>query len=57
MGIIEFFEFLNGVSPLRATAYMAFILVGLFISYAFIESLVRAIFGRTEKAEEKEREE
>jgi hypothetical protein len=52
--MIELFEFLNGCSPLRATSYMAFILIGGFITFAFFESIVLALFGRTKKEEETE---
>lgn len=44
--MIEFFEFLNSCTPLRATSYMGFILIAMFLSYAFIETLVSTIFGK-----------
>lgn len=43
--MIEFFEFLNGCSPLRSVAYLGFLLGFAFLTYGFIESLVTRIVG------------
>jgi hypothetical protein len=47
--MIEFFEFLNGCSPLRATAYMAFILIFLYIIGLIIETIFDTLFNRGSK--------
>jgi len=50
--MIEFFQFLNNCSPARALSYMIFILIIIFLSYAFIESLLKIIFGIDEENED-----
>jgi len=44
--MIDFFEFLNTCSPLRATGYMAFILMFFFMGYSFIDGIVKRIINR-----------
>ena len=44
--MLEFFQFLNTCSPLRAVTYMVFIFIVLFITYAFIESIIVNIIKR-----------
>ncbi len=50
--MIDFFEFLNGCSPLRATSYMGFILIFTFITYAFVEGIIfKLVNGSNSKKE------
>jgi len=50
--MIEFFEFLNTCSPLRATGYMLFLLMFAFITYMFIDGIVKRIMGKDCECEE-----
>lgn len=45
--MIEFFEFLNTCSPLRATGYMLFLLMFAFITYTFIDGIVKRVVAKS----------
>lgn len=55
--MIDFFEFLNTCSPLRATSYMGFLLIFAFITYTFIDGIVKRIVGKNCECEEEVEEE
>ena len=44
--VIEFFELLNSTPPLRATAYMVFILIFTFIFMNTLGGILVSIFGK-----------
>lgn len=55
--MIDFFEFLNTCSPLRAVAYMAFILLFVFMTYSFVDGIINRLFNRDCDCEDVEEEE
>lgn len=54
--MIDFFEFLNTCSPLRATGYMAFILMFFFMTYSFIDGVIKALSNKDCEDDEDEDE-
>lgn len=50
--MIEFFEFLNTCSPLRSVTYLVFILIMAFLTYSFIESIIRALFVKDSEVDD-----